>query len=56
MADAQPTDEVLVHRGGTNYSLQVQNLANLLDTDLVTVQRSGVLYKETGLNVKNDLP
>lgn len=55
MADAQPTDEVLVYRGGTNYSLQVQDLGNLLDTDLVAVQRAGVLYKETGLNVKIEL-
>ena len=56
MGDALGTDTVFVYRGGANYSLQVQNLANLLDTDLVAVQRAGVLYHETGLNVKADLP
>jgi hypothetical protein len=56
MADAVETDLVKVERGGALHQLQVGSLASLLDDDLVEVERGGVVYKETGLNVKADLP
>ena len=56
MADAVETDLIKVERGSALYQLQVGSLASLLDDDLVEVERGGVVYKETGLNVKADLP
>lgn len=56
MADAVGTDLVKVERGTQLYSLKVEELASLLDDDLIEVERGGVVYKETGLNVKADLP
>lgn len=56
MADALGTDLVKVQRGVTLYQLQVGSLASLLDDDLIEVERGGVVYRETGQNVKADLP
>ena len=56
VADAVGTDLVKVERGTQLYSLKVEELASLLDDDLIEVERGGVVYKETGLNVKADLP
>jgi len=59
MADAVETDLIKVERGSALYQLQVGSLASLLDDDLIEVERPGApepLYKETGANVKADLP
>ena len=43
------TDELLVNRSGTTYTLEQQNLmAEIQDTDLLLVNRSGTTYTATG--------
>jgi len=53
MADLQPTDVLLVNRGGVNHSVpQSDVMADVLDTDLLLVNRDGVDYQATYADVK----
>ena len=52
----QDTDKFLVERSNTSSTLQKdQIMAELLDTDLMLVSRSGVPFKATGLEIKDSL-
>ena len=45
MSATNPTDLLLVSRGGSSYSVQIQDMSTIQDTDLLLINRSGTSYK-----------
>ena len=56
MSTTEPTDLLLVNRGGESFNVTISTMATIADSDLLLIDRGGASYKITGEDFKASIP